>query len=38
MTKCDDCGEEIDGPAYVNPREPSENLCRSCYRQAKKCD
>lgn len=38
MTKCDDCGEEIDGSAYANPSEPSENLCGCCYRQTKKCD
>ena len=38
MIKCDGCGEEIDGPAYVNPSEPSEDLCRSCYVQIKKCD
>jgi hypothetical protein len=31
MIKCDNCGEEIDGPAYANPSEPSENLCRNCY-------
>ncbi len=31
VTKCDNCGEEIDGPAYANPHEPSENLCGHCY-------
>jgi len=38
MTKCDNCGEEIDGPAYANPNDSSENLCRPCYVQAKRCD
>ncbi len=38
MTKCDNCGEEIDGSAYANPSEPSENLCVYCYRKVKTCD
>lgn len=35
MTRCDRCGEFIDGPAYANPSEPSENLCEHCYRVIK---
>ncbi len=35
MTKCDNCGEEIDGPAYSNDSEPSENLCVHCHKSFK---
>lgn len=33
MTKCDRCGEKIDGPSYVNPFEPSEILCGHCHKR-----
>lgn len=36
MTICDRCGEEIEGPAYMNPSNVLENLCRFCYLQVKK--
>lgn len=36
MTICDRCGEEIDGPAYMNPNMVLENLCKFCLSQVKK--
>lgn len=35
MTKCDNCGETIDGPARANSNNPDENLCLYCYEQTK---
>lgn len=32
---CSNCGEQIDGPSYANPSEPSENLCEHCHRTIK---
>ena len=35
MTKCSNCGEEIDGPAYGLDSDPDIPLCGYCHRVMK---